>query len=214
MTRVVQILARKSVPSETAVCLSACGTSRIQAFNWRDSQHLRQSCKTRMIHVFTPQIWDSNSPQNSKSSIFNFFRTKTTPQIGRKNPQFARKNPQTGANQDFCPDVLWQNVFYRSKARFKWQIGSATRRHTNRLIADYIAVTILGMLFNTLNGSDSSSWGPVLRLRRGYRSAFQFLRWFSLSWPSDWGWGGWQDEDHIGRCSRLSRSECHHLLFI
>ena len=57
MTR---ILARKSVPSETAVCLSACGTSRIQLFNWRYSQHLRQSCKTRMIHVFTPQIWDSN----------------------------------------------------------------------------------------------------------------------------------------------------------
>ena len=104
------------------LCVCACGTSRIQLFNWRYSQHLRQSCKTRMIHVFTPQIWDSNSPQNSKSSIFNCFRTKTTPQIGRKNPQFARKNPQTGGNQDFCPDVLWQNVFYRSKARFKWQI--------------------------------------------------------------------------------------------
>ena len=73
-------------------------------------------------HVFTPQIWDGNSPQNSKSSIFKFFRTKTAPQIGRKNPQSAHKNPQTGANQDFCPDVFWQNVFYRSKARFKWQI--------------------------------------------------------------------------------------------
>ena len=73
-------------------------------------------------HVFTPQIWDGNSPQNSKSSIFKFFRTKTAPQIGRKNPQSAHKNPQTGANQDFCPDVFWQNDFFRSKARFKWQI--------------------------------------------------------------------------------------------
>ena len=73
-------------------------------------------------HVFMPQIWDGNSPQNSKSSIFNFFRTKTAPQIGRKNPQSAHKNPQTGANHDFCPDVFWQNVFYRSKTRFKWQI--------------------------------------------------------------------------------------------
>ena len=57
-------------------------------------------------HVFTPQIWDDNSPQNSKSSIFKFFRAKTAPQIGRKNPQSAHKNPQMGANQDFCPDVF------------------------------------------------------------------------------------------------------------
>ena len=106
MTRVVQILARKSVPSETAVCLSACGTSRIQLFNWRYSQHLRQSCKTRMIHTYSRRRFGTATPRKTANRQFSSFRTKTTPQIGRKNPQFARKNPQTGANQDFCPDVL------------------------------------------------------------------------------------------------------------
>ena len=97
MTRVVQILARKSVPSETAVCLSACGTSRIQLFNWRYSQHLRQSCKTRMIHVFTPQIWDSNSPQNSKSSIFNFFSDQNYPANRAQKPAIRTQKPRISA---------------------------------------------------------------------------------------------------------------------
>ena len=111
MTRVVQILARKSVPSETAVCLSACGTSRIQLFNWRYSQHLRQSCKTRMIHVFTPHIWDSNSPQNSKSSIFNFFRTKKLPRKSgaktRNSHAKTRKRTQIRISALMCFDKMY-----------------------------------------------------------------------------------------------------------
>ena len=103
MTRVVQILSRKSVPSETAVCLSACGTSRIQLFNWRYSQHLRQSCKTRMIHVFTPQIWDSNSPQNSKSSIFNFFSDQNYPANRAQKPAIRTQKPANGRKSGFLP---------------------------------------------------------------------------------------------------------------
>ena len=177
---VVQILARKAVPSEIGVCV--CLRVRLHAYNYLIGV-IHKTSGSHAKHVWFTRIHAADLGQQlpAKQQIvnFQFFSDQTAPQIGRKNPQLARKNPQTGANQDFCPDVFWQNVFYRSKARFKWQnllilqSGSATRRHTKRLIADCIAVAILGMLFNTLSGSDSSSWGPVLRLSRGYRSAFQ-----------------------------------------
>jgi len=85
MTRVVQILARKAVPSETGVCLSARGTSRIQLFNWRHSQDIRQSCKTQNdSQVFTPQIWDSSSPQTANRQFSSFFGPKLPRKSGAK----------------------------------------------------------------------------------------------------------------------------------
>ena len=47
--------------------------------------------------------------------------------------------------------------FIAAKRGLNGKFFDLARRHTNRLIADCIAVAILGMLFNTLSGSDSSS---------------------------------------------------------
>ena len=73
MTSVVQILARKAVPSKTGVCLSACETSRIQLFNWRYSQDLRQSCKTRMIHTYSRRRFGTATPRKTANRQFSFF---------------------------------------------------------------------------------------------------------------------------------------------
>ena len=73
MTSVVQILARKAVPSETGVCLSACETSRIQLFNWRYSQDLRQSCKTRMIHTYSRRRFGTATPRKTANRQFSIF---------------------------------------------------------------------------------------------------------------------------------------------
>ena len=54
-------------------------------------------------HVFSPQIWDGNSPQNSKSSIFKFFRTKTAPQIGRQKLAIRTQKPANGRKSGFLP---------------------------------------------------------------------------------------------------------------
>ena len=73
MTSVVQILARKAVPSETGVCLSACETSRIQLFNWRYSQDLRQSCKTHMIHTYSRRRFGTATPRKTANRQFSIF---------------------------------------------------------------------------------------------------------------------------------------------
>jgi hypothetical protein len=64
-----------------------------------------------MIHVFTPHIWDSNSPQNSKSSIFNFFRTKKLPRKSgaktRNSHAKTRKRTQIRISALMCFDKMY-----------------------------------------------------------------------------------------------------------
>ena len=180
MTRVVQILARKAVPSETGVCLSACGTSRIQLFIWHYSQDLRQSCKTRMIHTCSRRRFGMTTPRKTANRQFSSF---SGPKLPRKsgaktrNPHTkTRKRAQIRISALMCFDKMY---FIAAKlglnGKFFWfsKAGQPPADTPRGLIAGCIAVAILGMLFNTLSGSDSSSWGPVLRLSRGYRSAFQ-----------------------------------------
>ena len=91
MTRVVQILARKDVPSETRVCLFACGTSRIQLFIWRYSPDLRQSCKTRMIHTYSRRRFGTATPRKTANRQFSSF---SGPKLPRKSGAKTR-NPHT-----------------------------------------------------------------------------------------------------------------------
>ena len=178
MTRVVQILARKAVPFETGVCLFACGTSRIQLFIWSYSPDLRQSCKTRMIHTYSRRRFGTATPRKTANRQFSSF---SGPKLPRKsgaktrNPHTkTRKRAQIRISALMCFDKMY---FIAAKlglnGKFFWfsKAGQPPADTPSGLIAGCIAVAILGMLFNTLSGSDSSSWGPVLRLSS--RSAFQ-----------------------------------------
>ena len=170
----------KDVPSETGVCLFACGTSRIQLFIWSYSPDLRQSCKTRMIHTYSRRRFGTATPRKTANRQFSSF---SGPKLPRKsgaktrNPHTkTRKRAQIRISALMCFDKMY---FIAAKlglnGKFFWfsKAGQPPADTPSGLIAGCIAVAILGMLFNTPGGSDSSSWGPVLRLRRGYRSAFQ-----------------------------------------
>ena len=111
MTRVVQILARKAVPSETGVCLSACGTSRIQLLNWRYSQHLRQSCKTRMIHTYSRRRFGTATPRKTANRQFSSFFGPKLPRKScaktRNSYAKTRKRPQIRISALMCFDKTY-----------------------------------------------------------------------------------------------------------
>ena len=81
----------KDVPSETGVCLFACGTSRIQLFIWRYSPDLRQSCKTRMIHTYSRRRFGTATPRKTANRQFSSF---SGPKLPRKSGAKTR-NPHT-----------------------------------------------------------------------------------------------------------------------
>ena len=134
----------KDVPSETGVCLFACGTSRIQLFIWSYSPDLRQSCKTRMIHTYSCRRFGTATPRKTANRQFSSF---SGPKLPRKsgaktrNPHTkTRKRAQIRISALMCFDKMY---FIAAKlglnGKFFWfskagqQSGSATRRHTKRV---------------------------------------------------------------------------------
>ena len=103
MTRVVQILARKAVPSETGVCMSARETSRIQLFNWRYSQDIRQSCKTRMIHAYSRRRFGTAAPRKQHIVNFQVFSDQNCPANRAQKPATPTQKPTNGRKSGFLP---------------------------------------------------------------------------------------------------------------
>ena len=93
-----QILARK-----TGVCLSARGTSRIQLFNWRYSQDIRQSCKTRMIHTYSRRRFGTAAPRKQQIVNFQVFSDQNCPANRAQKPAIRTQKPTNGRKSGFLP---------------------------------------------------------------------------------------------------------------
>ena len=114
MTRVVQILARKAVPSETGDdrCVFVCvrdftHTPIYLALFTRPKAVMQNTC----IHTCSRRRFGTAIPRKTANRQFSsFFRTKTALQIGRKRPAIrtkTRKRAQIRISALMCFDKMY-----------------------------------------------------------------------------------------------------------